>query len=54
MSAAQIIKEKVRTPFVQSLIARKGWTQQRAADLVLEFVTSRTPLSFGQFMESAT
>lgn len=51
-SPAQIIKNKVNSRFVKSLIERKGWTKQQAADYVLEFVTCGTSLSFYDFMNS--
>lgn len=51
-TTAQIIKNQVNGIFVQSLIASKGWTEQQAADFILEFLTSGTRLSFGDFMNS--
>lgn len=49
---SKIIKEKVESLYVQSLIKRKGWTEQDAADYVLEFILSGTKLSFHDFMEA--
>lgn len=51
-TSAQVIKNKVNSLFVKSLIESKGWTQQQAADYVLEFVTCDTKMSFFDFMNS--
>ena len=53
MNTAKIIKAKVQTLYVLGLITRKGWTEQQAANYVLDFIVSGSKLSFHDFMESA-
>lgn len=49
---AQIIKNTINGIYMTGLISRKGWTKQQAAEKVVLFLTSKTSLSFNEFMEA--
>lgn len=51
-SQAQIIEQKIRSPYVQGVICRKGWTEQHAAYLIVEFLVCGSNISLHDFLES--
>ena len=51
-TAGSVIKNTVNGIYMTSLIARKGWSKQQAADAVLEWLTSSSKASLYDFMES--
>lgn len=49
--ANSIINKNLKGAFMQSMIAKKGWTQIEARSYLVEFVTCGTTLSLKDFME---
>ena len=50
---AQIIRAKVKTPYMKTVIAKAGWTEQVAAEKVVEYLTCGKRISLFDFMETA-
>lgn len=51
-NSGAIIENAVKSLYMQALIARMGITEQDAAHLVVEYVTSGEKISLLDFMES--
>lgn len=49
--ANAIINKNLKGMFMQSMIAKKGWTQIEARSYLVEFVTCGTTLSLKDFMD---
>ncbi len=49
---SQIISSTVKSLYVQSVIARKGWTEQRAAYLIVDYITCGKSISLAEFLEA--
>lgn len=50
--ANTIINKNLKGVFMQSMIAKKGWSTLEARSYLVEFVTSGTNLSLKEFMEA--
>lgn len=46
------INKNLKGIFMQSIIAKKGWSTLQARSCLVEFVTSGTGLSLKEFMEA--
>lgn len=53
-SQAAIIQATIRSPYMQSMISKNGWSEQDAAYKVVGFLTCGQQISLHDFMESAT
>ena len=51
-SQAQIIQATVKSPYMQAVIAKHGWSEQVAAEKVVEYLTCGKPTSLYDFMEA--
>ena len=49
--ANEVINRNLNGLFMQSIIAKKGWTQLEARSYLVEFVTCGASLSLKEFME---
>ena len=52
-ASAQVIRNTVKSLYMQGVIARKGWDDQYAAMIVVNYLTCGKAISFHDFMESA-
>ena len=50
--ANAIINKNLKGVFMQSMIAKKGWSTLEARSYLVEFATSGTGLSLKEFMEN--
>ena len=51
-TAGGVIKNTVNGIYMTGLIARKGWSNQQAADAVFEWLTNGSKVSLYDFMEA--
>lgn len=51
-SQAQIIRATVKSPYMKTVIAKNGWSEQVAAEKVVEYLTCGKPISLYDYMEA--
>lgn len=51
-SQAKIIRATVKSPYMKTVIAKKGWSEQVAAEKVVGYLACGKPISLHDYMEA--